>query len=59
MPRLDIAGDLTEALDEIQPGLGLRLMRALYPEVDFDSSALEAPNPSPCGFDELNYGVVR
>jgi hypothetical protein len=70
--RLDIAGDITETLNEIASGLGLRLMRSLYPEVDFDSIELEerdlqlfdelvddAPPPLPQLFDELNYGVVR
>lgn len=70
--RLDIAGDITETLNEISPGLGLRLMRSLYPECDFDSIELEerdlqlfdelvdsAPRPWPRGFDELNYGVTR
>lgn len=51
--RLDIAGALTETLDEIAPGLGMRLMRSLYPEVDFDAQDLELPAEPPLLFDKV------
>lgn len=32
--RAAVAGDLAEALDRIAPGLGMRFMQALHPELD-------------------------
>lgn len=32
--RTEVAGDLCDALDRIVPGMGQRLMQAMYPELD-------------------------
>jgi hypothetical protein len=40
--RVAVAGDLADALDNIQPGLGRRWMQAMYPELDYTLSADDA-----------------
>lgn len=32
--RVEVAGDMADALDRIAPGMGQRFMQALYPELD-------------------------
>ncbi|GAB1388965.1 hypothetical protein MASR1M6_11460 [Rubrivivax sp.] len=42
--RAAVAGDIADALDRIEAGLGLSWMRALYPEVPFAEA--ETPEPA-------------
>jgi hypothetical protein len=39
--RAAVAGDMADALDRIAPGLGLRWMQSMYPEVDYSKPAEE------------------
>lgn len=40
--RVEVAGDLADAMDRIQPGLGGRLMQAMFPESNLAISEEEA-----------------
>ncbi|GAB1387835.1 hypothetical protein MASR1M6_00150 [Rubrivivax sp.] len=35
--RAAVTGDIADALDRVQPGLGVQWFRALYPEVEFEA----------------------
>lgn len=37
--RLAVTGDLADAIDRIEAGLGMRLMQAMHPECDFEGMA--------------------
>lgn len=41
--QVEVAGDLADALDRIEPGLGTRWMQAMHPAVEFSALGSGVP----------------